>query len=138
MTDLDHTLARIRSELAQLRSENRYLRKLADNSGGGRILRRAYGDADTLLTWRFIGMTISRRWAVSAGISERRWAWAIGLLRYARIYDRGDVVARDLETARSQLRLYYHRLRDIDDGQLLTLRARMPRKYRGGARGGAP
>src|SRR3954463_16016365 len=79
--------------IAQLRRENRYLRsKVGDPPLGlqrvntiGHILRRAYDDALSLLALRDANYTVTRALAVSLGISERRYYWAIGLLRSASV-----------------------------------------------------
>lgn len=115
--------------IAQLRKENRYLRRrLTDNSPAGRILRRAYDDAGLLLVWRSAGYYPSLAWAGEQGMSERRWQWARGLLRVARLLE-ADYLAEDMDFAGRRLRATYERLRQGDDDDLQELRRRMPRKY---------
>jgi hypothetical protein len=116
------------AKLLQLQKENRYLRKLTDNRGPGRIIRRAYDDALTLIAWRFSGFSITRKWCNENGMSERRWTWAIGLLKLARIYDNGDIAIDDIERCQRILKLRYDELMDEERG-LDRLRMKMPRRY---------
>ena len=60
MARAEALLQRLVLENAQLRKENRTLRKLKVNAGQGRILNRAMADATALLAWRFAGYSISR------------------------------------------------------------------------------
>ena len=116
--------------IAQLRKENRYLRKLlTDNGRNGRILRRARDDGFTLLLWRYSGFYPSRDWCREQGMTERRWAWARALLMTARLWTDGDIVETDLAEAKRRLAATYERLRSSDDDYLLQLRRRMPRKF---------
>lgn len=76
---------RARVQAATLAAENRRLRRMTANGKQGRILHRAAADARQLVGWRFAGYSISRRNALSYGMSERRHAWAVALLRVAGI-----------------------------------------------------
>ena len=80
-------VTRMRVDVKTLQAENRRLRKVAKNGKAGRIAHRANADARQLCAWRFSGYTITRRQCHEYGMSERRWCWAIAMLRLA------DVVA---------------------------------------------
>ena len=121
----------MQTTIAQLRKENRYLRNmLADNSRSGRLLRRAYDDAKTMLVWRYSGIYPSRRWCLENGIAERRWSWARAFMMAARVHDGNDIVEGDFAALERQLSVTYNRLRNGDDDTLIALRMRMPRKFR--------
>lgn len=94
---------RERLELATLRAENRYLRKVVRDTPDGRILRRTYQDARQFLVWRFSGLSISRSACAEMGISRRRWQWARAALMLARVHDGHDVIIHDFDDALSQL-----------------------------------
>ena len=68
---------------ATLASENRRLRRMTANGPQGRILHRTAADARQLVGWRFANYSISRRNALSYGMSRRRWAWGVALLKLA-------------------------------------------------------
>jgi len=118
-------------EAAQLRADNRRLRKqLARNSRNGRILERARDDARAMILWRAGGWYPSRSFCYEQGMSERRWAWARGLLRCARLWEDGDLLDVDPDVSVRQLDSTVRRLRQSDDERLESLRRRMPRKFR--------
>jgi hypothetical protein len=122
---------RTASEAAQLRAENKRLRKrLAKNSRYGKLLSRARDDARTLILWRADGFFPSRSFCLEQGMSERRHGWAKGLLKAARLWEDGDIVDVPLDVARRQLDSTVRRLQASDDDRLLSVRAKMPRKYR--------
>ncbi len=76
-------LERATIQNATLASENRRLRRMTANGRQGRILHRTAADARQLVGWRFANYSISRRNALSYGMSRRRWAWAVALLKLA-------------------------------------------------------
>lgn len=77
--------------LAQLRGENNNLRRRAKEKGliamgdRERIIRRASDDALALAVLRVGGLRISKAAGAEVGISERRYDWALALLRYCRL-----------------------------------------------------
>jgi hypothetical protein len=70
---------------ATLRMENRRLRRLTANGRRGRLLARTLADARQICAWRWASFSVSRRAALSYGMSRRRWAWAVALLERARV-----------------------------------------------------
>lgn len=135
-TDLDtlrraqRSVGRVALEDAQLRRENRYLRRLlAHNGRYGRLLRRAHDDALAMLQWRHAGYYTSRDWCCEMGMSERRWTWARALLMAARLWEHGDIAPVRFDVAADQLAQTVKRIRESDDDQLQVLRSRMPKKY---------
>lgn len=125
----------LRQELEQARKENRYLR--AKDGGkhpyhqntAGRILRRAYDDGLAIVLLRTSGIPISRRYAYEMGYSERRYTWALGLLRSARVISpRGYAwLVKDFATADAKLEREYKRLKEQPNA-LEMLRVFMPKK----------
>lgn len=121
---LEKFVARLATENAQLRAENRRLRKLKVNAGRGRILERAMADATAMLAWRFAGYSISRAKARDLGITERRWEWARALLLVARIHDGNDVTEPDFDAALRKLAAAHDRIEAQGDIGSLILRRR--------------
>ena len=80
-------LERAHVQNATLAAENRRLRRMTTNGKQGRLLHRAAADARQLVGWRAAGYSVTRRNAESYGMSRRRWVWAVGLLRVARVLD---------------------------------------------------
>lgn len=128
-------LARLAQEVAQLRNENSYLRR---QTGGAhdyhyhtapRILRRALDDGLAMLVLTMNDYPISRQFMYELGYSERRYYWAIGLLRAARVMaPRGRRMADvDFQTAESKLQSKYESLK-ADKDALEKLRLYMPKK----------
>lgn len=78
-------LDRANLQNATLAAENRRLRRMTTNGKQGRILHRAAADARQIVGWRFANYSVSRRNCLSYGMSERRHAWAVALLRVAGI-----------------------------------------------------
>lgn len=76
-------VARLSVDLATAQAENRRLRRMTTNGRLGRILHCAQADAQQLVAWRLAGYSISRRLCAGYGMSQRRWAWALALLRAA-------------------------------------------------------
>lgn len=129
-------LARLAQEVAQLRNENNYLRRHTERPDfdyhyhtAPRILRRALDDALAMLVLAMNDYPISRGFMYELGYSERRFYWAIGLLRAARIMSpRGRRLAdTDLKTAESKLQAKYESLK-ADADALQKLRLYMPKK----------
>ena len=128
------TVATLKNQLAQLRSENRYLRSktagkydLRHLGRTGRILRRALDDATAILALQASGYKPTRTLCLGIGISERRFFWGIGLLRYARIMEGNEFEDMDFNMAESRLHDQYKRLKTLPDA-LEILRMRMPKK----------
>lgn len=130
-------LAQLAQEVAQLRNENNYLRRRTDGGKNfdyhyhtaPRILRRALDDALAMLVLAMNDYPISRGFMRELGYSERRYYWAIGLLRAARIMaPRGRRLA-DLafQDAESRLQAKYESLKNDRDA-LQKLRLYMPAK----------
>lgn len=128
-------IANLQQELGHARKENRYLRA---KDGGkhpyhqntvGRILRRAYDDGIAIVLLRTNGLPVSRRYAYAIGYSERRYTWALGLLRSARIISpRGYAwLVPDFQTADAKLDREYNRLKGQPNA-LEMLRVFMPKK----------
>lgn len=117
-------LARLAQENAQLRAENRRLRRLKVNAGRGRILSRALHDATAMLAWRFAGYSISRGKCAELGVTERRWEWARALMMAAGIHDGGDVTEADFDVALRLLAARYDRIEATGDIAALVLRRR--------------
>jgi len=116
-------------EVAQLRKEARYLRSKLPPSRRRRILRRAYEDARRILHFRHAGVPTSRAVMLEDGLTERRWHWAMGLLRYARLGNVQPRTLQELQTALDRLESRYKLLAEREDDRLLELRAHMPRSY---------
>lgn len=76
---------RLRRELAQLRAENKFLRESKPMSQRySRIVATAQADAIELIDSRWMSERTSKLFAFQTlGMSERRWYWAVALLRYA-------------------------------------------------------
>ena len=124
MARAEALLQRLVLENAQLRKENRALRKLKVNAGQGRILNRAMADATALLAWRFAGYSISRVKARELGITEHRWEWARALLMAARIHDGADVTEPDFDVALRKLAAKHDTIQAQGDIGALILRRR--------------
>lgn len=89
-TPLISDTAALQLQVATLQAENRRLRRLTRNGKQGSILHRAAADARAIVGWRIAGYSVARRKCVEYGLSERRWAWAMALLKLA------GVVAMDV------------------------------------------
>ncbi|MEZ4622089.1 MAG: hypothetical protein R2867_42185 [Caldilineaceae bacterium] len=127
-------ITNLQQEVAQLRSENSHLRRKTGGAHAyhyntsGRILRRALDDARALLVLGFNEFPLSRRFCNELGFSTRRYYWAIGLLRSARLMDvRGrQIVADDFALAERKLQGRYDSLKTTVDA-LELLRVYMPK-----------
>lgn len=128
-------LAQLAQEVAQLRNENSYLRRQTGSTHdyhyhtAPRILRRALDDALAMLVLAMNDMPVSRQFMYELGYSERRYYWAIGLLRAARVMaPRGRRLADvDFKTAEQRLQSKYESLKSDKDA-LEKLRLYMPKK----------
>lgn len=133
--EANRKLAQLAQEVAQLRNENNYLRRQTGSTHdyhyhtAPRILRRALDDALAILVLAMNEMPTSRQFMHELGYSERRYYWAIGLLRAARIMaPRGRRLADvDFKTAEQRLQSKYESLKNEGDA-LEKLRLYMPRK----------
>lgn len=116
-------------KLATAQAENRRLRKLTANGRKGRLLHRAAADARQLVGWRAAGYSITRRNALSYGMPRRRWNWAIGLLRVARVLDTSTPTADEflLEDVQDCLHAIDHAVKVVESRGLESLILRMPR-----------
>lgn len=128
-------LAELAQTIAQLRKENNHLRRLNGRqhdyhySTADRILHRALDDSLALLALAASGYPTSRQFFCELGYSERRYYWAIGLLRSARVMAaRGRRLADlDFQTAEAKVRARYDALKN-DQNALEALRLYMPKK----------
>lgn len=128
-------IANLQQEVAQLRSENRHLRRKVGPrhpfhyTTAPRILRRSYDDALALLTLAFNDFPTSRQFFYELGYSERRYYWAIGMLRAARVMAAKGrrLLVDDFQTAENKLQTKYETLKAQVDA-LEVLRIYMPKK----------
>lgn len=133
--EANRKLAQLAQEIAQLRNENSYLRRQTGSKHdyhyytAPRILRRALDDALAMLVLAMNDMPTSRQFMYELGYSERRYYWAIGLLRAARVMaPRGRRLAdMDFVTAEQRLQSKYDQLKNERDA-LEKLRLYMPKK----------
>ena len=82
---------RLRRELAHLRAENKFLRESKPMSQRySKIVATAQADAIELIDSRWMSERTSKFYAFhSLGMSERRWFWAVALLRYCGVVSMG-------------------------------------------------
>jgi hypothetical protein len=92
---LQSQVDRLTVKNATLSSENRRLRRMTQNGKTGRLLHRTAADARQLVEWRFAYYSISRRNAATYGMSARRWAWGVAMLRLAKIIDNSPTADTD-------------------------------------------
>ena len=126
IAELNHTrweLEKMKVKMATVQAENRRLRRLTQNGAAGRRLHRTAADARQIIGWRFAGYTVTRTACYGYGMSERRWAWAVALLKLAKVLDYNVVSADefdtdDMDTALAQV--------DTDGRNLRTGRGRPP------------
>ena len=95
---------RLTVQNATLAAENRRLRRLTQNGAAGRLLHRTKADARQIVGWRFAGYSVTRRACHGYGMSERRWAWAVAMLKVARLVEHNapsidDFTVEDLDEA---------------------------------------
>ena len=121
--------------LAQLRSENKYLRSKTEGrhsyhiNTAGRILRRALDDSVSILVLKYDGFPVGRGYCYALGFSERRYFWAMGLLRSARVVSARaqNWLVEDFITADTKLHASYERVKGQPNA-LEMLRMYMPTK----------
>jgi hypothetical protein len=96
---------------------------------GYRLLQCAAGDALQLVAWRAAGYSVTRRNCEGYGMSRRRWVWAVGLLKLARVL--GDQVGsadsfliEDVEECRLAIE---RAVRAVESRGLETLIMRLPK-----------
>lgn len=71
-------------KLISLTAEVRHLRsKVGVGRRGSAIVRRAHVDALAIVQAHYLGQGCGRVEMGRQGMSKRRWAWAVALLRYA-------------------------------------------------------
>lgn len=135
-SELQHLQAQLRQasvKVSTLQAENRKLRRMVQNSRGGHILHRARTDAEQILGWRFAGYSVSRRACEGYGMPRRRWIWAVGLLRKARIV--ADQVpalddAFDVDLAPDDaLRMLETAVKVVEAAGMVSLVMRVPRGH---------
>ena len=120
---------RLAVQLATVQAENRRLRRLTDNGRQGSILHRASADATQIVGWRFANYSVSRRQCQSYGMSERRWMWAMALLKLAGIIPMECTYADDFlvdELSEIESRLA-RAVRKVEGNGLSLLVFRMPK-----------
>jgi hypothetical protein len=137
-TTIDQALQAINNlqqRIAQLQSENKYLRSKTEGRHSyhvnttPRILRRALDDAYSIMVLKFDGFPVGRGYCYELGISERRYFWAMGLLRSARVVSpRGSRwLVDDFNVADHKLKANYECLKG-QTNSLEMLRLYMPKK----------
>lgn len=115
-------LARLAAENARLRAEANKLRRSVGCARHTRIINRTHTDAQTILHYRAGGLEVGRRWLNDTGImSERRYGWALALLRLARC-DLTPATLEHLDQCLRRVASTVERLHADDD--ITPLRAR--------------
>ena len=124
--DRQRQIERLTLQVADLRAENRQLRKrLPTSTGDMKRLRQAHRDARAMLLHRFDGYSISRDNCLVLGISERRWVNARALLRVARVHNGQDIVVDDFDAAMAALDRTFESMEAAGNAE--RLRMRLPR-----------
>lgn len=118
------TNEQLQIEIANLRAENRQLRKQLPDVKDMRRLRQAHRDAKAMLLRRFSGYSISRAECELVGIPRRRWPWAVALLKCAGVYKSGDVAVDDFHSALGMLQREFEGMER--SGAVLRLMAAVP------------
>ena len=125
LSDAQRRMATLAAENARLRAEAVDLRRRAGCGRYQRIIDRSHTDAQTVLHYRAAGLDVGRRWLNDTGVmSERRYGWALGLLRLARV-DLVPVDIAHLDRCLRRLDSTVERLHS--DGDILPLLARCNR-----------
>jgi hypothetical protein len=120
-TALDKALAeidRLRLENANLRTENRHLRRLlADRDL--RLLRRAHRDALLIGALHFAGGYTSKRQCATVGMGESRWCLARALLRRAHILKANRIVVETAQQYEDYITMAIHAIETTGDAGVL-------------------
>ena len=127
--DLQRQNERLQVKIATVQAENRRLRRLTTNGRQGSILHRAMTDAKQIVGWRVAGYCVSRRQCVSYGMSERRWMWAMALLKLAGVIAMECTFADDFlveDVAEIDSRLD-RAVRKVEGNGLSLLKFRLPK-----------
>ena len=122
LNDAQRRLSALASENARLRAEAVDLRRRAGCGRYQRIIDRSHTDAQTVLHYRAAGLDVGRRWLRDTGVmSERRYGWALALLRLARC----DITPASIEHLDQCLRRVAQTVDRLHaDGDITALRAR--------------
>lgn len=122
LSDAQRRMAALAAENARLREEAQRLRRAAGCGRHQRIIDRTHTDAQTLLHYRAAGLDVGRRWLRDSGVmSERRYGWALALLRLARC----DITPASIEHLDQCLRRVAASVERLHaDGDITALRAR--------------
>ena len=118
------------SRLNRLRSQVNRLRAKVTPGQWDRVLDNAYADARIMLHLRLAQYSTSRRWLDESGlISEWRFGWALGLLRYAGLEQTHPDSLEALQAAVDTLNAATLRLRTSGTPRLHELRAKAGKRY---------
>lgn len=128
-------ITNLQQSLEQARRENRHLRRKTEGrhayhyNTAPRILRRALDDGLAIVLLHANGYGTGRGFCYEIGISERRYFWAVGLLRSARVMaPRGHAwLVDDFVTAEAKVKGEYERIK-AQPNALEMLRLYMPKK----------
>ena len=122
LTDASRRLAQLAAENERLRSEAASLRRRHAPGRNHRRVWQTAEDARTILHYRAAGLDVSRRWLDACGImSQRRYGWALALLRLARV-DLVPATLVNLDACIRRVDASAERL--LQDGDITPLRAR--------------
>jgi hypothetical protein len=125
----DLQIQRLTVQLATAQAENRRLRRMTANGKQGRILSRAAVDARQVVGWREAGYCVSRRQCTQYGMSERRWMWAVALLKLAGVLAMDCTYADEfavVDVAEIEQRIA-RAIRKVETNGLSLLEFRLPR-----------
>jgi hypothetical protein len=122
-------------EIEEIRAKRRKLRPPKRD----RIIIKAAEDASVLLKHQFAGINPSRNYMSDVGMSERRWTWAMGLLRHCGMaYRYGEPgfgikpidSLDELDAGLNVLLQRTDKLLNTGTQELTELRIHMPTRYR--------
>lgn len=132
-----HDIDRLRLENANLRSENRHLRRLLSDRDM-RLLRRAQRDALFIGALHYSGAYTSKRECASLGMGENRWSLARVLLRRSEILYRDRICVEDAQEFEERLAAAVQAIEQMGDaGALKRASYRHKPRRRGAAVGAA-
>jgi hypothetical protein len=124
-------LANIEKELADLRSENKLLKrsKNVHYNKDLRILGRSYQDSRSIIMLIFSELPYSIQFCKEVGITERRYYWALGLLRLSNVISKNGrrVLCNTVSEAITLLNMRYESLQSEEEPTIL-LREVLPKK----------